>query len=78
MFEYFRIVGESVQVSKYSFHWQNANGQLHKRWDNATHHPGLAAHPHHVHDGEEENVQPHEPLRGEEVLAVVTDEATAC
>lgn len=38
-----------VWQSKYSFHWQDAQGCLMKRWDNAPHHPGLDNAPHHVH-----------------------------
>lgn len=34
---------------KYSFHWQNKNGDLIRRWDNAPHHPEIATFPHHVH-----------------------------
>lgn len=46
-------------VSKYSFHWQNAAGSLHKRWDNAPHHQHVPTQPHHVHDGSETKVLPH-------------------
>jgi len=53
MFERFQVVAGSVQVTKYSFHWQDATGQLLKRWDNAAHHPEVLTRPHHVHDGAE-------------------------
>lgn len=71
MFERFRIVEERLQVAKYSFHWQDADGQLCKRWDNAAHHPEIPTHPHHVYDGAEANVQPHGPISTEEVLAII-------
>lgn len=35
MFERFQIAEARLQVAKYSFHWQGADGQLRKRWDNA-------------------------------------------
>jgi hypothetical protein len=75
MFERFRTVKERLQVTKYSFHWQGADGQLCKRWDNAAHHPEVPTHPHHVHDGMETNVLPHGPISAEEVLAIITAEA---
>jgi len=75
MFERFRIVKGRLQVAKYSFHWQNADGQLRKRWDNAAHHPEVSTHPHHVHDGGEEKVLPHGPIGAEEVLAIIGAEA---
>lgn len=38
MFELFQVVRERIEVEKYSFHWQDAVGNLLKRWDNAAHH----------------------------------------
>jgi len=75
MFERYQIVEGKPQVSKYRFHWQSAEGQLRKRWDNAAHHPELSPHPYHVHDGAEANVRPHDPISVEEVLAIVAAEA---
>jgi len=75
MFERFRMVKDKLQVTKYSFHWQDADGQLYRRWDNATHHPELPTRPHHVHDGTEANVLPHGPISAEEVLAIIAAEA---
>lgn len=76
LIEHFQIVEERLQVTKYSFHWQSADGQLCKRWDNAAHHPGVPTHPHHVHDSTEANVLPHEPISAEEVLAIIAAEGT--
>ncbi|GET39137.1 toxin-antitoxin system TumE family protein [Microseira wollei] len=45
MFEFFIVTAAGVQVTKYRFHWQSADGQLHKRWDNAAHHPEIATYP---------------------------------
>jgi len=76
MFERFEVRGGQVRVTKWSFHWQDAAGQLRKRWDNATHHPEVPTHPHHVHDGEEANVLPHGPITAEEVLAIIPAHTT--
>lgn len=76
MFERFQIVGEELLVAKYSFHWQDANGRLRKRWDNAAHHPEVSTYPSHVHDSTETNVLPHEPINAEKVLAIVAAENT--
>jgi len=54
------------------FDWQDAAGGLLKRWDNAAHHPQVSTHPHHLHDGGEENVSSYEPLSAEQVLAMIT------
>ena len=75
MFERFQVVGGRLQIAKYSFHWQGADGQLRSRWDNAAHHPEVPTHPHHVHDGAEANVLPHGPVSAEEVLAIIAAEA---
>ncbi len=72
MFEFFLITATGVQVTKYRFHWQNADDQLLKRWDNAAHHPEIATYPHHVHDGSEENVLPHESMNAEKVLSTIS------
>lgn len=75
IFERFQMMREKLQVAKYSFHWQDAAGQLRKRWDNAAHHPEVPIPPHHVHDGAEANVLPHAPISAEEVLAIITAES---
>ena len=33
----------------YSFHWQNRDGKLIIRWDNAPHHRHISTYPHHKH-----------------------------
>lgn len=53
--EFFVYATESpggIQTLKYSFHWQDAQGQLIKRWDNAPHYPDLPNTPHHVHEAD--------------------------
>ncbi len=48
-FVYVMESGGQIVVKKYSFHWQNPDGVLLRRWDNAPHHPNLPGKPHHVH-----------------------------
>ena len=74
MFGCFRIVAGQADMAKYSFHWQDSDGHLIRRWDNAAHHPEVPTHPHHVHDGVDTNVQPHGPVSAEEVLGIVMTE----
>lgn len=76
MFERFQIVEENLQVTKYRFHWQDGSGQLRKRWDNAAHHPEILTYPDHVHEGTETHVLPHRPICAEEVLTIVSGQAT--
>ena len=74
VFERFQLVEGSLEISKYSFHWQNANGGLRKRWDNAAHHPETSTHPHHVHEGAQGSVLPHDSISVEEILALIASE----
>jgi len=34
---------------KYSYHWQDAEGNLISRWDNSPHHSEISTYPHHRH-----------------------------
>lgn len=74
VFERFDIVEGDVNVTKYSFHWQDSDGNLRKRWDNAPHHPELPTHPHHVHVASNASPRSHAPVNVERVLALVTEE----
>ncbi|MCI5218097.1 MAG: hypothetical protein D3914_02635 [Candidatus Electrothrix sp. LOE2] len=61
MLEFFLYIRENdrqISREKYSFHWQDAQGNLIRRWDNAPHHPALDNAPHHLHlaDGSTESV----------------------
>jgi hypothetical protein len=38
-----------VNKTEYAFHYQDANGQLVLRYDNAPHHPEIPTHPQHKH-----------------------------
>lgn len=75
-FSYFQVAGGKVQIMKYSFHWQDEQGQLYRRWDNAAHHPEVATHPHHVHKGSDTNVSPHGPVDIDAVLSFVAEESS--
>lgn len=74
VFERFDIAEEDVKVTKYSFHWQDSDGNLRKRWDNAPHHSELPTHPHHVHVGSDGSAGPHAPIDLEEVLDLIAEE----
>ena len=53
LFEYVTVSEASLNLSKYSFHWQDAQGGLKCRWDNAPHHPELPDAPHHKHNADQ-------------------------
>lgn len=38
-----------VDERNYSYHWQDLNGLLLMRWDNAGHHRHIETYPHHIH-----------------------------
>ena len=46
----------------YGYHWMTASGDLVRRWDNAPHYPHLPGFPDHVHEGDEKNILPGEPM----------------
>jgi hypothetical protein len=64
-----RLIEENgiLKRSKYSYHWQNSEGILIKRFDNAPHHPEISTHPHHLHSGER-NVLPAQEISGLDFL----------
>lgn len=74
MFERFYIEMGQPVVTKFSFHWQHADGNLYRRWDSAAHHPELSTFPSHVHEGAENTILPHEPVDAEWVLARLSAE----
>ena len=77
LFEYVQVTSEGEIVArKYRYHWQDVEGQIVRRWDNATHHPDLPHAPHHVHlsDGSVEGVA--EPPDGLQVLTQVEAQFT--
>jgi len=48
----FEYVDSGLHKIDYSFHWQNKEKKLIKRWDNAPHHKEIETFPHHLHNGE--------------------------
>jgi hypothetical protein len=52
LFEYVAEDQGQLNLQKYSFHWQDAKGELAQRWDNVNHHPDLPNAPHHVHQAD--------------------------
>ncbi len=62
---------KDIKERSYSFHWQDKNGQLIIRWDNAPHFKHLATYPHHKHqlDRVEENIE----MTLEQVLAEIEE-----
>lgn len=48
----------TLRLNKYRYHWQDAAGNLVRRWDTAAHHLHLPNAPHHVHlaDGDIEGI----------------------
>ena len=49
LFEYVTEEKGRIDLRKYSFHWQDADGELVRRWDNVRHHTDLPNAPHHLH-----------------------------
>ncbi len=66
--------GNALTVTKYRFHWQNTQGQLIRRWDNAPHHKDVETFPNHLHDGTEGNVVPHSAVTGLDALKLILSE----
>lgn len=62
---------DDIQVIMYTYHWMDADNNLIIRWDNASHYPNLPGFPHHLHDGDEKNVRPGEPMSLFKVLAQI-------
>lgn len=71
LFEYFTVSAGKVCVEKFSFHWQESDGTLIRRWDNAPHHRQLATAANHVHEGSETNVLAHAPVDALSVLSEI-------
>lgn len=43
------ITNPSIDLRKYRYHLQGEDGDMICRWDNASHHPEIDSHPHHLH-----------------------------
>ncbi|GEM_PF-191725 len=53
LFQFVEIKDEQPMIEKYRYHYQDENGALIKRWDNAKHHPEIDTFPDHIHVGGE-------------------------
>ena len=49
----FEYVDSGLNKIDYSYHWQNKEKKLIKRWDNAPHHVEIKTFPNHLHNGED-------------------------
>ncbi len=70
---YIREYISSLEII-YAYHWQDANGNLITRWDNAPHHPEIKTHPHHKH---EPQTKESKATDLEEVLEEITKKISA-
>lgn len=68
----FEYVNANIQKIDYSYHWQDKNQKLIKRWDNAPHHHQIETFPHHLHQGEE--IKPSKEPNFVEVLKEIENE----
>ncbi|MDO8445650.1 MAG: DUF6516 family protein [Deltaproteobacteria bacterium] len=64
----------TVRLVDYRFHWQDREGKIIKRWDNARHHPELTTFPYHIHIGSDGNVNESADVDLSEVLQVLESE----
>lgn len=72
--EYSEVDNEgNLQVIAYGYQWMDADTNLLRRWDNAKHYPKLPGYPHHLHDGDEKNVVPGEPMNLFKVLDLIAE-----
>jgi hypothetical protein len=73
-FEFVVATSDALQTLTYRIHWQQRDGQLKRRWDNAPHHKEVPTFPHHVHVGPAEHIEPSEPMTLLKVLVLVEGE----
>ncbi len=71
--EYFVLEDDECVTYRYRYQWMDRERrELRKWWDNVEHYPDLANFPHHVHVGEEKNVEPGERLSIIQLLDLLT------
>ncbi|MEI7638752.1 MAG: DUF6516 family protein [Syntrophus sp. (in: bacteria)] len=71
---YCQHIEDTVHLAGYRFHWQDKEGILIKRWDNAKHHPELETFPNHVHLGDDKDAKESAPINLRGVLEVLESE----
>ena len=73
--EYFVLQDNASITRRYRYQWMDEERRkLRKRWDNVEHYPDLSNFPHHVHVGNEENVESGESLSIIQLLDLLADD----
>jgi len=72
-FEFVTLEEEAIVLQTYRLHWQDKEGRLIRRWDNAPHYPELESFPHHVHTSEG-RAEPFRPINIKEALQLIEEE----
>jgi len=65
------LLGDGTR--KYAYHWQNKDGILIIRWDNAPHWKNVIAFPHHKHVERLENVEDSNVRNIEQALEIISN-----
>lgn len=68
---YSRLAENTFYLIDYRFHWQDKNGNVIRRWDNARHHPELRTFPYHIHIGGEKIVKESEIMSLADILKIL-------
>ncbi len=68
--EYTQLRKNMIHLETYSFHWQSADGNLVKRWDNVKHHKDVGTYPYHLHLPNDAVIDS-EPMNLKKVLATI-------
>jgi hypothetical protein len=72
-FEFVVAIPDAVQTRTYRLHWQQDDGRLKRRWDNALHHRDVPTFPHHVHVGPIDRVESATPMTILQALAYIEE-----
>lgn len=68
----FEYVNADLKKIDYSYHFQDKDQKLIKRWDSAPHHPQIKTFPHHIHYGEK--IKPSEEPNLVNILKIIENE----
>jgi len=73
--EFFSVENQKCKTINYRYQWMDkSKKQLIKRWDNVDHFPDLPNFPHHIHIGDENNVEPGQSLSILDLIAIIENE----
>jgi hypothetical protein len=72
-FREFIVFGPEITRVSYSYHYQDRDGNLIFRYDNAPHFPQLPNFPHHKHDGVQRQVVTSDPPDLEKILKEINE-----